>query len=436
VLTPRGGTLLVAGVIVLLLAFYTLSLIVFVFATFVLGFVCAEVVVFAVATWDLTPDAFTTQRRECSSFVPVHGAGFVAVQLTPRGRTGFYAEVFDGHPDRLTVVDGSPRLLTWWPAGTDQTLAYVVSPTVRGRFELGPTTVVAHDTFGFAFKEVALATPWTVEAIPHFPSLRLRRPERFPTPTFGQSPHSARGAGMDFHSLREYVSTDDPRRIAWTRSGKGTTYVREFTRENQEEVVVLLDLGRSMAAGVGAPDALEAAVEAAGWAAQYAFDEDIRFGLLLFSDRVVAHLQPGRGPEHEFTVARTLAGADIASKDSSLASVLDYLAPRLDFPANLLAFTTLDGDPDAIARSWGTLARAGHRLHVFIPDLSQIYPPLPVEAAQRAVDVLLRPERERLEARARQLPALGVPVARYGRQGATNGVELVFGQMRGRSGAG
>jgi uncharacterized protein (DUF58 family) len=436
VLTPRGGALLAAGLVALGLAFYTLSLVLFVFATFVLAFVAAEILLFAYATRGFGPDAFQAQRLECSSFAPVKGAAFVAVRIEPKLKSGVYAEVFDSHPDRLAVVDGSPRLLTWWAPGAEKTLAYVASPSVRGRFELGPTVVVAHDTFGFGFKQVDLATPWTLEAIPHYPSIRLRRPERFPTPTFGQSPHSARGAGMDFHSLREYVTTDDPRRIAWTRSGKGTMYVREFQRENQEEVVLLLDVGRTMAAGAGTADALEAAVDAAGFAAQYAFDEDIRFGLLLFSDRVVRHLPPGRGPEHEFEIARTLAGAEIEQRDSSLAAVFQYLAPRLGFPAHLVAFSSLDGDPAELARDWGSLARSGHRLNMFAPDLAGFYPPLPTASGQEALRLLLRPEVERLDRHVAQLRELGVPVTRYGRTGATEGVNLVFSQIRGRRVAG
>ena len=436
VLTPRGGALLGAGLVALLLAFYTLSLVLFIFATFDIAFVTAELLVFAYVTRGFGPEAFDAQRVECSSFVPVNGAAFVAVRIEPRLRSGFYAEVFDAHPDRLAIVDGSSRLLTWWAPGEEKTLAYVTTPSVRGRFELGPTEVVAHDTFGFAFRRAALPTPWTIEAVPHYPSIRLRRAERFPTPTFGQSPHSARGAGMDFHSLREYVSTDDPRRIAWTRSGKGTMYVREFQRENQEELVVLLDIGRSMAAGAGTADALEAAVEAAGFAAQFAFDEDIRFGLLLFSDRVVRHLQPGRGPEHEFEVARALAGAAIEPRESSLQEVLDYLEPRLPFPAHLLAFSTLDGDPAELARAWGALARTGHHLSVFAPDLRAIYPPIADGVGQRALEILVRPEVERVDLQAERLRTLGVPVNRYTGRGAMEGVNLVFAQVRGRRVAG
>jgi len=420
----------------MLLAFYTLSLVLFVFATFAVTFVAVEVFLFAYATRGFGPDAFRAQRLECSSFVPVRGVAFVAVRIVPRLRSGIYVEVFDAHPDRLSVVDGSPRLLTWWAPGTEKTLAYVVTPAVRGRFELGPTVVVAHDTFGFAFKEAPLPTPWTLEAIPQYPYIHLRRPARFPTPAFGPSPHPARGGGMDFHSLREYESTDDPRRIAWTRSGKGTMYVREFQRETQEQVVVLLDVGRTMAAGAGTADALDEAVNAAGFAAQHAFDEDIRFGLLLFSDRVVRHLTPGRGPEHEFEVARALAGAEIEPRASSLATVLDYLGPRLGFPAHLLAFSALDGEPGDLVRAWGPLARAGHHLNVFSPDLRGIYPPLPAGSPQRALDLLVRPEVERMDRQADRLRQLGVPVTRYGRRGATEGLNLVFAQIRGRRVAG
>jgi uncharacterized protein (DUF58 family) len=432
VLTTRGAALLAAGFFVLFLAFYSLSLLLFVFGTFLVGFVGAELLVFAFATRGFGPAAFAARRVECSSFVPVHGAAFVAVRLEPRLAHGVFAEVFDAHSDRLRIVEGSARLVTWWSPGVAKTLAYVTTPETRGRFELGPTIVVAHDTFGFGFKEVALATPWTLEAIPSFPLLRLRRPERFPTPMFGQAPAAARGAGMDFHSLREYATTDDPRKIAWTHSGKGTMYVREFQRENQEEVLVLLDVGRAMGAGPPGSDALERAVSAAGLAAQQAFEEDVRFGLLLFSDRVVRHLRPGRGSEHEFAVARALAGAELDPHDSSFVRVLQYLGGELTRPSHLLAFTTVGGDAEGVARTWGGLARVGHRLSLFVPDLAGIYPPLGNEREEAVVRLLARPEAEELERRVGQLERLGVSVARYGQSAGPDQPTFVFATARGR----
>jgi uncharacterized protein (DUF58 family) len=435
VLTTRGGGLLAAGLGTLLLAFYTLSLILFVFATFLVAFVGAELLLFAFATRGFGPEAFRAHRTECSSYVPVRGAAFIGVRVEPRLRSGVYAELFDAHSDRLRVVDGSPRLLTWWAPGVEKSLAYIVTPTSRGRFALGPTAVVAHDTFGFGFKEARLANPWTLEAIPYSPSLRLRRPERFPTPMFGQSPHTARGSGMDFHSLREYASSDDPRRIAWTRSGKGTLFVRDFQRENQEEVVFLLDVGRAMAAGPPSSDALDRAVQAAGLAAQYAWDEDIRFGLVLFSDRVVEHVPPGRGPEHEFRVARLLAAAEVEPRLSSLAVALEYLGRHLTSPAHLIGFSTVDGDLTELARAWGPLARAGHRLSLFVPDLEGIYPALSTPSEQQALRILNRVETSRVERQVEGLRPLGIPVSRYGRGGPNEGLDLVFAELRGRRAA-
>ncbi|MCI4364535.1 MAG: DUF58 domain-containing protein [Thermoplasmata archaeon] len=432
VLTTVGGALLAAGLGTLLLAFYALSLILFVFATFLLAFVGGEVLTFAYVIRGFGPESFDARRVECSSFVPVRGAAFVGVRIAPRIATGFYAEVFDSHPDRLETVGGSSRLLTWWAPGSVKTLAYITTPSVRGRFELGPTVVVAHDTFGFAFCAAALPTPWTLESIPRYPSVRIRRAERFSTPVFGQSPDPARGAGMDFHSLREYATTDDPRRIAWTHSGKGTLYVREFQRESQEEVLVLLDVGRAMAAGPVVADALEKAVDAAGLAAQYSFDEDIRFGLVLFSDRIVSHLPPGRGPDHEFAVARALAGVAVDSHSSSLTAALEYLSPRLKTPAHLLAFSTAQGEAEELARVWGALRRSGHRLNLFVPDLRTIYPGLPSATSQRAFDLLLGPEIVRVDRQAEVLRRLGVPVARYGPGGAAADVGLIFAPVRGR----
>jgi uncharacterized protein (DUF58 family) len=436
VLTARGAGLLAAGLVSLGLAFYALNLILFVFATFFIVLVAAELLSFAYVTRGFEAAAFRAQRIECSSFVPVRGAAFVAVRVEPQLPSGIYFEVFDSHPDHLRVVDGADRLLTWGSPGRPQTIAYVASPTVRGRFELGPTVVVAHDTFGFGFKAARLSTPWTVEAIPRYPSVALRRPGRLPAAAFGPSAQSARGEGLEFHSLREYSTTDDARRIAWTRSGMGTFYVREFQRENQEDLLVVLDSGRTMAAGPVESDALEKAVEAAGLTAEYAFEEGFRFGLLVFSDRVVQYLPPGRGPDHEFQIARALAAAQTEPRDSSMGDALGFLTSRLKLPTRLLAFSALDGDVDELARVWGTLTRRGHRLNLFVPVVRAMYPDLPLSSGRQAFELILAPDADRVEQRVEALRQLGVSTMRYGQRGALDLVDSRLSRPPGRRIAG
>ncbi len=425
----RGGGLLLAGFLVLLLAFFAANILLFVVAVFLLGFVLAALLAFLRATRGFGPDAFAAERLECSSFARVRGSAFLSVRIVSRLPGSFYAEVIDRHPDRLRVLDGSPHLLTWWSAGEPLSLAYVVAPQLRGVFEVGPTVVVAHEPFGLAFRAVPLPSFWRIEAIPQPPTLPLGHPARIWNMIVGQSALATRGSGSEFHALREYQPGDEPRHIAWTRSGQGTLYSREYDRESQQDLVVLVDVGRPMAVGIGEAEALDLAVDTAADVLRASFDEEGRSGVLLFGPEVDRFVPAGRGSDHEFSVFRALAGAQVRSEASSFAGALEYLLPRLKRPTHLVAFTSADGDGARIAAACAALRRAGHRLHLLLPDVREMYPPVAVEGSPRSTDafrLLLEPEVGRTQRAVRTLEGAGAAVGFFGRRGAMGAVIALY----------
>jgi uncharacterized protein (DUF58 family) len=429
-LTARGAGVLAGGLGVLLFAFYTANLLIFLVAVFLLGFVLAELISFGVTTQGFGPESFSADRVECSSFVGVGGTGLASVRLTSRLPGSFYAEVYDSYPERLTRLHGDSRLLTWWAAGETLSLAYVVSPRIRGLFDLGPTVVTAHDTLGFAFKAVALDSPWQIEAIPLPSSQGLGHPDRLSSTVLGQTWVSARGAGTDFRGLRDYEPGDELRSIAWTRSAQGKLYVREYERESQQDLLVLVDVGREMAIGLQYEDALERSIQAAAAVLRLSFDEGGRSGVMLFASRVLAFEPADRGSTHEFRVFRTLTGAQIGSEASALEVALGQLAGRLHRPTSLLVFSSLGGNPAQFASACGALRQAGHRLYVLAPQERSMYPTLSDPARRTAFGLLIDAEAVRIDTAAEALASAGASVGRFGRDGIVDAVNQLYARGR------
>jgi len=433
VLTPRGRGALLGALVVLLLAFYSTNILLFVVGGFLAVLLLAALLAFSRATRGFGDEAFRLERVECSSFARVGGSALLTVRVTSLLGGSFYAELFDHHPDRLAILEGSPRLATWWTGGDTLTLAYVVAPRTRGLFEIGPTVVVAHDPLGLAYKTVTLASPWSLETIPHPTALPLGHPGRLWNLIVGQAALSSRGAGTEFHALREYQPGDEPRHIAWLRSAATTVYSREYDRESQQDLLVVIDVGRAMSRGAPGGEALEKAVEAAAFVLSASFDEDARSGLVLFNDRLEALLSPGRGPDHEFRVFRALAGAEITPHTSSLEEALTRLLPQLGRPTNLVVFSTVEGDPVRLAGVAGAMRRAGHGVYVLVPDVGAMYPELADAVAREALAFTIGPESRRAEAATRALEGAGVPVALFGRDGALGFVSALYARRKFRS---
>jgi uncharacterized protein (DUF58 family) len=424
--TARGAGTLVGALIVFLLAFYSTNILLFLVSIFLLALVLGSLLSFAFATRGFAPEAFAVERVESSSLVKVHGAGFLSVRVTSRLPTGFYAELYDAHSDRLKVLEGSDHLVTWWSARETLSLAYVVSPDLRGLLDVGPTVVVAHDTFGLASKSATLADRWAIEALVQPTSVPLGHPVRLASTVVGQTSLSARGAGSDFRGLREYEAHDELRHIAWTRSGQGTLYVREYERESQQDLLVLLDVGRGMAMGSGYDNALEDAIDAAARVLRLAFDEGGRGGLLLFADGVKTFVPPGRGAGHEFLVFRALTGATVSSSPSSLGGALQYLVPQLKRPATFLVFSSPGDEVAKLASQAAGLRKGGHRFYALVPDVEGMYSPLAGSTDQLAFRTILEPEVQRTRALTEELGRAGVSVGLFGRGGAADAVARLF----------
>lgn len=73
-----------------------------------------------------------------------------------------------------------------------------------------------------------------------------------------------RGDGLDFHQLREYREGDAPRQIDWKASSRLRRLIsREYRDERDQQIVLLIDCGRRMAARDGALSHLDHALNAA-----------------------------------------------------------------------------------------------------------------------------------------------------------------------------
>ena len=140
----------------------------------------------------------------------------------------------------------------------------LLRPVRRGEQHAAKTTVRSLGPLGFAGRQRSVEVPWRLRALPpflsrkHLPArlLRLRELE-------GQTLALLRGQGTEFDSLREYVDGDDVRSIDWRASARrGDVLVRTWRPERDQQVLVVLDCGRTSAGRIGV-DPLSS--DPAGW---------------------------------------------------------------------------------------------------------------------------------------------------------------------------
>ena len=127
---------------------------------------------------------------------------------------------------------------------------------------------------------------------------RLRWPirRRLASRAGGTERSNLRGAGLELAELREYVPGDDVRSIDWHVTARADRpFVRLAEVERGLDVLLVVDLSRSIDWGTAACHRRERAVEICGAAGELLLRQGNRIGLLPFADRPLAALPPRGG---------------------------------------------------------------------------------------------------------------------------------------------
>lgn len=412
VLSPLGWSTLVGGLTTLLIGLVTLNLLLLVVPLAVLAFATTELLAFDRATRGFGPAWFRWQRFENSSEVRIDGVGSMALDVERVGSSSVYLEVFDPQPEAFEVVLGSPHLLTWWSGGSPVRLAYVYRPRQRGRFRVGPTVIVAHDPLGFAFRITKLENRWDVLVTP---ALAVAEATAVPPGLRGPGESYRRrvGPGSEFRSLREYLPSDDARKIAWRRSGLEKVYVREHEEEAHPEVLILLDTGWDMRLGVPGSESLERGVEGGTVVAGQAIGRSDRVALLTYSDRLVEFVPPQGGPDGADLLTKAFGRVTLAPAAFDLVSALATARERLAAPTVIILFSTLLSVRGPVEGAVSELRMRGHRLVALCPDVSSMFAPAADGLALRTMGFALEPVARQVDLIVARLRDCGAAVIRY-----------------------
>jgi uncharacterized protein (DUF58 family) len=251
VLTPRGYSLLLAGLVFLFAALglhwgdlglvATMGLLLFYGVVGVTSFLSA----FLVSGFQrASARERISIRREMSPAVVLSGEPgeerfhLRGVPVPP----GYHLLVEDVLPDELGsetrhVVGAAVR-------SEEATVAGKLRRSPRGLYRLGPATIGYQDVFGLTRISVASAASCDLKVLPRFKRLEIIDPPRskHQSPDVVTRPH--RFPNEDYFRFREYSRGDDTRRIHWklsVRSGRLTLRLPESREQSVRNVVLVLD---------------------------------------------------------------------------------------------------------------------------------------------------------------------------------------------------
>ena len=288
--------------------------------------------------------------------------------------------VVDGVPDRIGVVDGSPRHAATLQAGESTTYSYVVRAR-RGRHRFDDATLVARNVSGDAEARSTAAAETTLSVSADVGDVPLAQQT---VPQTGMVPTDVGGEGVEFYQSRDYHHSDPMNRVDWKRYARTRELTTvEFREERAANVVVLVDVRNEcrVARREDEPDAVTLSKFAAARLVSHLLDEGNQVGLAFYGYDS-EYVPPGVGDGHAIRIRNALD----TSTESSFPVVtdggfrtydddrrVDWLRRRLPDGAQVMFVSAVpDDEPAETARR---LQASGHQVRMLAPDVTSTETP-------------------------------------------------------------
>lgn len=149
--------------------------------------------------------------------------------------------------------------------GQELTQAFTMAPTLRGVYQIGPTTATWSDPFGFTTHQQIVAEACEIVVHPQVEPVHDRVLTRmWEDPPIRPPVSKPWPVGFEFYGMRDYVPGDDLRRVVWTAYAKtGRLLVRESEQGITDRVVILIDTHREWHSPGTESDTFETGIKAA-----------------------------------------------------------------------------------------------------------------------------------------------------------------------------
>ena len=266
-----------------------------------------------------------------------------------------HLELRDSPPEPIANDLNDLPLVFDLPANSHHVATYHLRPDERGDYAFDDLFIRVRGRLGMIHRTRRISAARMVKVYPNMAdaakfTLMARRGQ---LQQAGVRKARLQGAGREFESLREYQPDDELRRVDWKATARrGQLISRQYEVEKSQNVMLVVDAGRTMLAEVEGIQKLDYAINAALMLAHVATEAEDKVGLLVFAGTVQTYLPPQKGRAQVFAILEALHNCRASLVEPDYAQALTFLQTRFRKRALMVCFTDL-WDPDS---SRGTIA--------------------------------------------------------------------------------
>lgn len=258
--------------------------------------------------------------------------------------------VVDGVAEELKVCEGSPRSSMFLPPEGEKELSYNVRAR-KGKHSFNKAKIGFSNAISSYSHETEISGDTGIKCGASVGSLGIRENK---IGHVGNLLSDEKGSGLEFHSLRNYQSSDPLSRIEWRHLAKtGNLATKNFRKEQKPNLVLILDLRSASCkrAETGEPLASELCIYAAKKIYDSIADFNKKPGLFILGinpnsieapldSRDVAYISPGYSRSHDFRVKKLMERSEKANKiddDTTRSKIFR----SIDSNSQIIVFTPL-----------------------------------------------------------------------------------------------
>ncbi len=308
-------------------------------------FLVYNLIVFTMATVDyfLISPHFIGVNRITEDNFSIGVKNPVKISLVNRGFFSLTLELKDDYPFQFKSDRKRIFTVTMSP-GESREIEYFLTPLKRGKYSFGHIHIRAYSFLGLTGRRISIEKKQEVRVYPD-----LRNISRYQLMAIkghlqrsGIKPVRLMGHGMEFESLREYMTDDEYRSINWKASARrGHLIVNQYDVEKSQNIMILIDAGRLMTAMAGEMAKFDYAVNAALMLCYVCTLRGDNAGLMVFGHDIKSYVPPGKGKKHLHMLLETLYEVEPGFVEPNYPACFKFLGTRSRKRSLVFLFTDL-----------------------------------------------------------------------------------------------
>lgn len=309
-----------------------------------IGIVYAIIVlVLGLTDRNLAPDESAIEvERQCEDKLSLGAENPIILQIRNRSKWRISLSIRDEPPHLFGIAGNVSSMMLG--SRQQKQITYHVIPHARGDFSFGDIFVRFKGPMGLVLRQYRVPAAKPVKVYPNLLDIRkyeimLRRGRILDT---GQRRIRLYGRGTEFESLRDYSPDDEFRQVDWKASARrGRLMSRQYQIERSQNIVLILDAGRTMSVRIEDMTKLDFAVNAALMLAYVASAGGDKVGLLTFSNKVDRFMPPAKGRSQALAIMEALYNVPLTTEEADYAGAFRYLAHRWRKRSLVVVFSDL-----------------------------------------------------------------------------------------------